>query len=59
MVYMDDVIIFSRRFKDHLWHVGEILGVLKNDGLLLKLKKCHFFKESVDYIGHIVGPGKL
>ncbi len=55
LVYLDDVIMFSRTFEDP----REILGVLKNDGLSLKIKKCHFFKESFDYLGHIIGTGKL
>ncbi len=59
LVYLDEVILFSRRFKEHVQKVCEILSVLKNDSLSLKLRKCHFFKESVDYLGHIIGPGKL
>ncbi len=44
-VYLDDVIIFSRAFEDHLRHVREVLGVLKNDGISLKLNKCHFSRN--------------
>ncbi len=32
LVYLDDAIIFSRKFEDHLRHVRAILGILKNDG---------------------------
>ncbi len=59
LVYLDEVIVFSRTFEEHVHHVCEILSVLKNDGLSLKLRKRHFFKESVDYLGHIIGPRKL
>ena len=32
---------------------------LQEDGFSLKLKKCDFFKNKVDYLGHVVRPGKL
>ncbi len=50
LVYLDDVIVFSMSFEDHLRHVEEILYVLRGDGLSVKLWKCNFFKESVDYL---------
>ncbi len=58
-MYLDDVIVFSKFFEDHLRHVEEILYVLRGDGLSVKLWKCNFFKESVDYLGHVIRPGKL
>ncbi len=57
LVYLDDVIVFSKSFEDHLRHVEEILHVLRGDGLSLMLRKCNFFKESVDYLGHVIRPG--
>ena len=59
MVYLDDVIVFSNSKKDHLAHVAEALTLLGNAGLSLKLKKCHFFAETVDYLGHVIRPGRL
>jgi hypothetical protein len=43
----------------HLKHVNEALYVLGKAGLSLNLIKCHFFKEAVDYLGHVIRPGKL
>jgi hypothetical protein len=43
----------------HLKHVNEALHFLGKAGLSLKLIKCHFFKEAVDYLGHVIRPGKL
>jgi hypothetical protein len=57
-VYLDDVIVFSPSRKDHLPHVAEALTLLGDAGLSLKLKKCHFFSETVDYIGHVIRPGR-
>ncbi len=59
LVYVDDVIVYSRTFEDHLDQVQMILQVLKRAGLSLNVKKCHFFKHSVDYLGHVITPGKL
>jgi hypothetical protein len=39
--------------------VVEVLTLLGNAGLSLKLKKCHFFSETVDYLGHVIQPGRL
>ena len=43
----------------HLKHVNEALHLLGKAGLSLKLIKCHFFKEAVNYLGHVIRPGKL
>ena len=59
LVYLDDVIVFSKSRQDHLSHVAEALTLLGNAGLSLKLKKCHFFAETVDYLGHVIRPGRL
>jgi Reverse transcriptase (RNA-dependent DNA polymerase) len=48
LVYLDDVIVFSGSRSAHLAHVAEVLTLLGNAGLSLKLKKCHFFSETVD-----------
>jgi RNase H-like domain found in reverse transcriptase/Reverse transcriptase (RNA-dependent DNA polymerase)/Integrase zinc binding domain/Chromo (CHRromatin Organisation MOdifier) domain/Integrase core domain len=59
LVYLDDVIVFSSNRDDHLAHVNEALTLLGNAGLSLKLKKCHFFADTVDYLGHVIRPGRL
>ena len=59
LVYLDDIIIFSKTVDEHIDHVDEILETLKQDGLTLKLKKCEFFVKSVNYLGHTIRPGLL
>mgnify|MGYP003411260331 FL=1 len=59
LVYLDDVIIYSHSLKDHLVHVDYVLSLLRNAGISLKLQKCNFFQPRVDYLGHVVTPGKL
>ena len=59
LVYLDDVIIYSKSFEEHIVHVRTVLTLLSKAGISLKLKKCEFFRPSVSYLGHTVRPGKL
>ena len=59
LVYLDDVIVFSKNFDEHLAHVSEVLTALRDAGFSLNLRKCDFFKQQVDYLGHVIRPGKL
>ena len=59
IVYLDDIVIFSRNVEEHMEHIASILAMLRNAGMTLKLKKCYFLQQRVDYLGHIVSPGKL
>ena len=54
LVYLDDVIAFSRSFEEHLDHLKETFDCIKNAGLKLKASKCYFAQTSVKYLGHIV-----
>ena len=51
LVCLDDIIVFSRSIEHHFKHLGEILAILKDAGLSLKLRKCKFFTKTVDYFG--------
>ena len=59
LVYLEDIIVFSRSIEDHFKHLCEILAILEEAGLSLKLKKCNFFTKTVDDLGHVIRPGKL
>lgn len=54
LVYLDDVIIFSSTFDEHLRNLEEILQKLSNAGLKLSPKKCQLFRKEVKYLGHII-----
>jgi hypothetical protein len=53
-IYLDDLIIFSKTYEDHLDRIKRVLQRLRESGLKLSPKKCMFFQEKVKYIGHIV-----
>ena len=59
IVYLDDILIFSKTWEEHLKHVKQTLDVLKREKLYVKLSKCEFGKTSLNYLGHIVGGGEL
>ena len=54
LVYIDDVIVLGRTFKEHLDNLQEVFQRLRLAGLRLKPSKCAFFQRSVTYLGHVV-----
>ena len=58
-VYVDDVLIFSRTMSNHLEHLREVFERLKKANLKLKPAKCHFIRQSLNYLGHKITPSGL
>ena len=54
MVYIDDIIIFSKNFEEHLQDIENVFERLLVAGLKIKPTKCDFAKKSVTFLGHIV-----
>ena len=54
MPFLDDVIVFSASFEDHVRHLKTVLQRLREKGLRLKASKCELFKKEVKYLGRIV-----
>ena len=52
LVYMDDIIIFSSTFEEHLDHLKQVFERLQEANLTLKPGKCKFAAEKVLYLGH-------
>lgn len=59
LMYLNDIIVISKSQEDHIKHVGEVMCVLCDTRVTLKLNNCTFFSQSVDYLGHIIYLGKL
>lgn len=54
LCYLDDVVIFSTTFSQHLERLDEVLTCLSNAGLQLNTKKCRFASKSIKVLGHVV-----
>lgn len=54
VVYIDDVLIMSSSFEEHVVLVSKVLSTLINYGVKVKLAKCHWFEQEVEYLGHLV-----
>ena len=55
LVYLDDIISFGSTFDGALANLTLIFERLRSYGLQLKSTKCHLFRSSVPFLGHIVG----
>ena len=54
IVYLDDILIFSKTLDEHLLHIHKVLERLKEEKLLINLKKCSFVKRELVYLGFVV-----
>ena len=52
--YLDDIIIYTKTFEEHLQLLSEVFQVLSENSIKLKLSKCEFAKEKVTYLGHTI-----
>ena len=54
VVYMDDVMIFSKTEQDHLKHLDRVFAQLDKESYHIRLPKCEFMKEEVEFLGHLL-----
>lgn len=54
LLFLDDIIVYSRTWEEHLSRLEAVFQRLRNYGLKLTPKKCHFAKTEVKYLGHVV-----
>ena len=54
LIYLDDIIIFGKTLEEHNQRLVAVLTKLQSAGVKLSKNKCHFGKESVKFLGHII-----
>ena len=54
LVYIDDIVVYSKSFEDHIIHLDKILGAIEQAGITLSPTKCHMFYDSILILGHKV-----
>ena len=54
LVYLDDTIVFSKTFEEHLVNLALVFNAFRKSGLTLKPTKCKFAESKLDFLGHII-----
>nr|GEZ73135.1 reverse transcriptase domain-containing protein [Tanacetum cinerariifolium] len=54
IVFIDDILIYSKNKEDHEKHLKTILELLKNEKLFVKFSKCDFWLKSIQFLGHVI-----
>jgi hypothetical protein len=54
IVFLDDIIIYSKSKEEHEHHLRMVLQVLRERKLYAKLSKCSFYQKQIQYLGHII-----
>ena len=54
LLYLDNIIIFSKDFESHLEQLGEVCQRFRSARLNLRPEKCQLFQREVHYLGHVV-----
>ena len=59
VIYVDDILVYSRNFIQHLQHLQQIFSRIRKAGLRLKPSKCNFATPKVQYLGHMISKGGI
>lgn len=57
--YIDDILVFSQTFEEHIIQFEKLLQAIKTERFKLKLLKCKFAHASIKYLGHIIENNKI
>jgi hypothetical protein len=59
MVFIDDILLYSRSEEEHEEHLRLVLQKLRDHKLYAKLSKCEFWLKQVAFLDHIVSKGGI
>jgi len=59
LIFIDDILIYSRSIEEHKENLRIVLQTLREHKLYAKYNKCDFFKEKIQYLGHIITKDRI
>jgi hypothetical protein len=59
MVFIDDILVYSRSEEEHEGHLRLVLQKLQDNKLYAKLSKCEFWLKQVTFLGHVISKGGI
>jgi len=59
VVYLDDILIFTKMKEEYVQVVQQVLQVLKENKLFLRPEKCEFYKQRIEYLGLVISENKV
>jgi len=59
VVYLDDILIFTKMEEEHTQAVRQVLQVLKKNKLFLCPEKCEFYKQRIEYLGLVISENEV
>nr|GEW98803.1 hypothetical protein [Tanacetum cinerariifolium] len=59
IVFMDDILIYSKTQDEHVEHLRLVLKLLKKEKLYAKFSKCEFWLREVQFIGHMINGNRI
>jgi hypothetical protein len=59
MVFIDDILVYSRSEEEHEGHLHLVLQKLRDHKLYAKLSKCEFWLKQVAFLGHVISKGRI
>ncbi|GKD28387.1 putative nucleotidyltransferase, ribonuclease H [Tanacetum coccineum] len=59
VVYLDDIVVYSHTLEEHVLHFKQVFQVLRDNELYVKLEKCSFTQDEVEFLGHKIKDGGL
>ncbi|GJW79944.1 putative nucleotidyltransferase, ribonuclease H [Tanacetum coccineum] len=52
VVYLDDIVVYNHTLEEHVLHLKQVFQVLRDNELYVKLEKCSFAQDEVEFLGH-------
>jgi hypothetical protein len=56
LAYVDDILVYSRTFEEHLKHLDIVIGKLTQAGFTINIAKCKFCIKEIKFLGHVISP---